>query len=142
MAKTALFTIGYEGRQLDEFLAILASNKIDRLIDVRELPLSRRRGFSKTPLSKALAEQGIEYVGLREAGNPHHKLKHELSKAQLLVKYRAHLAKTDGVVERVADEARGHRAVLLCYEAEPAECHRSVLAPKVAAKLRCKTTDL
>lgn len=142
MAKTALFTIGYEGRQLDEFLAILSAHKIDRLIDVRELPLSRRRGFSKTPLAAALATAGIEYVGLREAGNPHHKQKHELSKAQLLVKYRVHLAKTGGVIERVADEARGHRAVLLCYEAVPAECHRSVLAPKVAAKLRCKTTDL
>lgn len=142
MAKTALFTIGYEGRQLDEFLVILSANKIDRLIDVRELPLSRRRGFSKTPLAKALGEHDIEYVGLREAGNPHHKLKHELSKAQLLVKYRAHLAKTDVIVEHVATEVRGHRAVLMCYEADVRECHRSVLAPKVAAKLRCKTVDL
>ena len=142
MARTALFTIGYEGRQLDEFLAILASKKIDRLIDVRELPLSRRRGFSKTPLAAALAGAGIDYVGMRDAGNPHHKQKHEISRALLLVKYRAHLAKTAAVVDRVADEVRGHRAVLMCYEADVAECHRSVLAPKVAAKLRCKTVDL
>lgn len=142
MPRSALFTIGYEGRELDELLAILGANKVDRLIDIRELPLSRRRGFSKTPLAKALADAGIEYVGLREAGNPHHKQKHVLSRAQLLVKYRAYLAKAAGVVDEVVETARGHRAVLLCYEAEAADCHRSVLAPKVATKLRCAVRDL
>ena len=57
--KTALFTIGYEGRALDELIAELQAHRIDRVIDVRELPLSRRRGFSKTPLREALAAHDI-----------------------------------------------------------------------------------
>ena len=91
VARTALFTIGYEGRALDELIAILAANRIERVIDVRELPLSRRRGFSKTPLGTALA---------------------------------------------------GHRAALLCYEGDPAQCHRSLLAPRVAKRLGVTVRDL
>src|SRR5215213_4745951 len=91
MPRTALFTIGYEGRALDELIAILASNKIDRVIDVRDLPLSRRRGFSKTPLCTALGGAGIEYLHMREAGNPYRKLKDAIPRDELLAKYRIHL---------------------------------------------------
>ena len=142
MAKTALFTIGYEGRALDEFIAILAANDIERVIDIRELPLSRRRGFSKTPLGTALGEAGIEYIHVREAGNPYRRLKDDIPRDELLAKYEKHIADADDVVELVAENARGHRAALLCYEAEPSECHRSLLAPRVAKKLRARVTDL
>lgn len=139
MATSALFTIGYEGRQLDEFLAMLSASRIAIVIDIRELPLSRRRGFSKTPLGEALRAAGIEYVHMREAGNPYRKDK---DRENLLAKYAEHIAHADEVVEHVADTARGRRAALLCYEAEPHECHRSLLAPHVAKLLRCKVTDL
>ena len=86
-----LYTIGYEGRALDELIAILASHRIERVIDVRDLPLSRRRGFSKTPLGTALRGAGIDYVHVREAGNPYRPLKDKLPRAQLLAKYRGHL---------------------------------------------------
>lgn len=142
MPRTALFTIGYEGRALDELIAILASQRIDRVIDIRELPLSRRRGFSKTPLGTALAGAGIEYLHMREAGNPYRKLKDELSRDALLAKYRAHLRGAKTTIENVAAQARGHRAALLCYEAEPAQCHRSLLAPRVAKLLDAAVRDL
>lgn len=142
MPRTALFTIGYEGRALDELLAILAANRIDRVIDIRELPLSRRRGFSKTPLGTALGEAGISYVHLREAGNPYRRQKEDISRAELLAKYEVHIAGATDAVASVAEHARGHRAALLCYEAEPAECHRSLLAPRVAKQLRVGVTDL
>ena len=61
-AKPVLFTVGYEGREPDELIALLQANGVDRVIDIRELPLSRRRGFSKTPLGTALRAVGIEYV--------------------------------------------------------------------------------
>jgi uncharacterized protein (DUF488 family) len=142
MPRTALFTIGYEGRALDELIAILASQRIDRVIDIRELPLSRRRGFSKTPLGAALGTAGIDYVHMREAGNPYRKLKDELSRDELLAKYRVHISGAKSAVENVAAEARGHRAALLCYEAEPAQCHRSLLAPRVAKLLDVAVRDL
>jgi uncharacterized protein (DUF488 family) len=137
-----LFTIGYEGRALDELIAILSANRIDRLIDVRDLPLSRRRGFSKTPLGNAARAAGIEYIHLRAAGNPYRKLKDEIPRDELLAKYRAHLAKAPDAVAAVTDAVRGHRAALICYEADPAICHRSLLAPRVAKKLGVRVQDL
>lgn len=142
MAKSAIFTIGYEGRALDELFAMLAAEKIERVIDIRELPLSRRRGFSKTPLGEALRSAGIDYVHMKSAGNPYRKQKDQIPRDELLAKYKKHIAKADDVVDEVVEAARGKRVALLCYEAEPAECHRSLLAPRVAEKLRAKIRDL
>jgi uncharacterized protein (DUF488 family) len=141
-ARNPLFTVGYEGRELPELLAVLASAGVECVIDIRELPLSRRRGFSKTPLREALERAGIEYVHLRVAGNPYRKERHDLPREVLLAKYDAHVDATPEVVATVVDSARGRRAALLCYEAAPEECHRSRLAPRVAAALHCVVRDL
>jgi uncharacterized protein (DUF488 family) len=142
VAKPLLFTIGYEGRELGELIAMLSAEKIERVIDIRELPLSRRRGFSKTPLGEALRAAGIEYMHMRSAGNPYRREKDSIPRDKLLAKYERHIAKAGDVVGEVADAARGKRAALLCYEHEPAECHRSLLAPRVAAKLKAAVRDL
>ena len=141
---TALFTIGYEGRSLDEVIGALLAKKIDRVIDIRELPLSRRRGFSKTPLGTALGAKGIEYVHLKIAGNPYRREKDEIPRDLLLAKYSAHLADAPEVVDATVEAVRGHRAALLCYEADCATCHRSILAPPVAEilRLRARVQDL
>src|SRR4029078_4443476 len=65
-----IFTIGYEGTTMDEFLAALKAAGVERLIDVRALPLSRRPAFAKSPLRAALEEAGIEYVHLKALGTP------------------------------------------------------------------------
>lgn len=136
MKRVVLYTIGYEGRALDEVIAMLAAAKVERVIDIRALPLSRRRGFSKTPLGDALRAAGIEYVHLRQAGNPYRK------ESDLLAKYKKYIAKAKDVVDDVAEAAKGKRAALLCYEADPAECHRALIAPYVAKKLRATIRDL
>lgn len=130
-----LYTIGYEGRSLDEFLEELVAAEVDRLIDVRQVPLSRKRGFSKSTLAAALATKDIAYVHLKQAGNP---FRHEAG--DVLAKYAAHL--DAGVVAEVAEAAKGHRAALLCYERHPGECHRSILAGRVVKRLRAKCIDL
>jgi len=134
---TKLYTIGYEGRELDEFIGELKAHQIDRVIDVRELPLSRRAGFSKTPLHDALEALDVEYVHLKIAGNPYRK-----DPGDVLAKYKRYLADTTPAVTAVVDAARGHRAALLCYERAPADCHRSILAKRVARRLRVKPLDL
>ncbi len=139
---SAVFSIGYEGLALDELIARLGSHRIDRVIDVRELPLSRRPGFSKTPLGAALAAAGIDYVHLREAGNPYRRDKDHIERRALLARYRAHLNAARATVRRVADVARDHRAALLCYEADVASCHRSILGPRVARSLGVSITNL
>ena len=70
MSRLTLFTIGYEATTMAEFLATLTKAGVERVIDVRALPLSRRPGFSKSPLRAALAEAGIDYVHLRALGTP------------------------------------------------------------------------
>ena len=65
-----IFTIGYEAATMADFLAALTAAGVTRVIDVRALPLSRRPGFSKTPLKNALAEAGIDYVHLKALGTP------------------------------------------------------------------------
>ena len=70
MSQSRIFTIGYEATTMAEFLAALTEAGVERVIDVRALPLSRRPGFSKTPLRAALAEVGIDYVHLRALGTP------------------------------------------------------------------------
>src|SRR5215212_6382681 len=65
-----IFTIGYEGTTVGEFLSALQDAGVERVIDVRAVPNSRRPGFSKTPLRNALAEAGIDYVHLRALGTP------------------------------------------------------------------------
>lgn len=136
MARTSagLFTIGYEGREPDELVAILEAARIELLVDVRELPLSRKRGFSKTPLSSAMKAAGIDYVHLRAAGNPFRKA------ADGLARYRATLDRS--VVDQVAGVARERRAALLCFCREASTCHRGVLASRVARALRVARRDL
>jgi uncharacterized protein (DUF488 family) len=66
-----VFTIGYEYHtDTTSLIEALRAAGVRRLVDVRELPLSRRRGFSKTALAAALATAQIEYQHVRELGNP------------------------------------------------------------------------
>jgi len=126
-----LFTIGYEGATQPELIAALESAGVRRLIDVRQLPLSRRPGFSKTPLRNALAEHGIDYVHLKALGTPPEgreaarKGRHDA----MAVIYRATLAEPGAIVaaEQLRELASEAPSALLCFEREPTHCHRQVL---------------
>jgi uncharacterized protein (DUF488 family) len=137
-----VFTIGYERRSQAELVSELEAAGVSLLADVRELPLSRRRGFSKTALALALEEAGIAYVHERALGNP--KPFRDAWKrgdaAAGSAGYRAHLA--GDASERVAQLA-GRVAeggvCLLCVEHEPERCHRALLADALAAQLGALT---
>lgn len=131
MRKTTLCTIGYEGKTPAEFVQQLKRARVSILVDVRELPLSRRRGFSKTPLRSALEAEGIRYIHLRPAGNPYRAQKEDIQKCLRL--YAGHLDRSPEVVELVLGEVRGRRAALLCFEAQSCNCHRSILAARMKA---------
>jgi uncharacterized protein (DUF488 family) len=100
------------------------------LIDVRELPISRRRGYAKTALSEVLAAEGIEYVHMRALGNP--KQFRDLYKSGHVQEGRAayerHLLdeRVDALRELVPLlEVR--RSALMCVEHDAAVCHRAVI---------------
>jgi uncharacterized protein (DUF488 family) len=133
-----IFTIGYEGTTMDEFLAALQAAGVERLIDVRALPLSRRPGFSKSPLRAALEEAGIEYVHLKALGTPAEGRsaaragRHE----QLKRIYSGQLELPEAIVQaaQMIVLAEEKPSALLCFEREPAHCHRTLLLEAVAAE--------
>ena len=125
-----LFTVGYEGRSLDDLLEELLEAGVTRLIDVRELPLSRRRGFSKTALGETLYEAGIEYVHVRALGNP--KPNRERYRAGDIeggaAVYRRHLNNgSRSALVDLAESLGDGPTCLLCFERDHAKCHRDVV---------------
>ncbi len=114
---------------MSEFVRVLQDARVERVVDVRALPLSRRRGFSKTPLSRALAVEGIEYVHVRAAGNPYRDLRDEPERCLAL--YAAHLDGNPAVLVEVEEALNGSRSALLCMEANHEHCHRSVIAARL-----------
>lgn len=126
-AKDALkvLSIGYERRSVDELIDILQLHSVAKLIDVRELPLSRRKGFSKSRLSERLNEAGITYSHVRVAGNPHRTDRANIQRCLGL--YRDYLLRNPEVVDVVVNEIGGQYVAVLCYEREHEFCHRSVL---------------
>ena len=132
-----IFTIGYEGTTMDEFLAALKAAGVERLIDVRALPLSRRPGFSKSPLRAALEEAGIEYVHLKALGTPAEGRSAARAgrHADLKRIYAGQLELPEAIVQgaRMIELAQEKPSALLCFEREPAHCHRTLLLSAVAA---------
>jgi len=131
-----IFTIGYEGATMAEFLAALQQAGVERVIDVRALPLSRRPGFSKSPLRAALEEAGIEYVHLKALGTPAEGRaaaragRHE-DMARI---YAGQLELPEAMAQgaQMIELAHERPSALLCFEREPAHCHRSLLLEAVA----------
>jgi uncharacterized protein (DUF488 family) len=131
-----IFTIGYEGATVAEFLAALQKAGVERIIDVRAVPNSRRPGFSKTPLRNALAEAGIDYVHLRALGTPAdgRAAARAGRKDELKRIYAGQLELPEAIAEsgKMLDLSREKPSALLCYERDPAACHRTLLLEAVA----------
>lgn len=131
---TRLFTIGYEGAGLQAFLDCLERNAVECLLDVREIPFSRKKGFSKTPLARALEERGICYVHFRELGSPSSvraELKAGHDYGKFFREIEEYLAtQTDGI-ERAYSYIGRMTCCLMCYEKLAAMCHRKVVASKI-----------
>jgi uncharacterized protein (DUF488 family) len=131
------YTIGYEGATMGEFLDALRSAGVERVIDVRALPLSRRPGFSKSPLRAALAEAGIDYVHLKALGTPAdgRAAARAGRQADLERIYAAQLDLPEAIVaaEQMRELAIDKPSALLCFERDPAACHRSLLLAAAAS---------
>jgi uncharacterized protein (DUF488 family) len=131
-----IFTIGYEGATVPEFIAALKQAGIERVIDVRALPLSRRPGFSKSPLKGALDEAGIDYIHLKALGTPAEGRAAARAgrHAELERIYSGQLELPEAIAQSVQmlELAREKPSALLCMEREPEHCHRTLLLKAVA----------
>lgn len=120
-----------------EFICRLKLAGVARVIDVRELPLSRKKGFSKSAFSQLLADAGIAYEHLPEFGCPKPIRDRYRSDGDWKVYTRDFLAYLRGRTRDVsafADRAADERMCLVCYEADHNFCHRSMVAHAVAAR--------
>jgi len=131
-----IFTIGYEGATVSEFIAALKNADVERVIDVRALPLSRRPGFSKSPLRAALEGAGIEYVHLKALGTPSEGRTAARTgrHADLKRIYAGQLELPEAIAQSalMLEMAREEPSALLCMERDPAQCHRTLLLDAVA----------
>lgn len=126
-----LFTIGYEGMSIDNFVGKLSQKGIEMVIDVRQNAISRKNGFSKKALQKALMERNIEYINPRELGAPK-QLRDELKANKkidiFLKKYSDYFQNNLDSFEKILKISRNKNTTLVCYEKEWLDCHRRVIA--------------
>ncbi|MGO4573794.1 DUF488 domain-containing protein [Microvirga sp. 2TAF3] len=139
MTKPQVFTIGYEGADMDRFLATLKDAGVAAIADVRAVALSRKRGFSKSALRDALAHQGIGYEHFIRLGTPKEgRQAARASDAALMKKIYCDevLATEEGQqsLEELAALAKKQPICLLCFERDPAICHRRILAQRLAKR--------
>lgn len=122
---------------MDEILRDLKDAGVAMVVDARELPLSRKPGFSKSALAKALRAGGIEYVGMRAVGAPRearHALREGGAWEPFAMAYLAHLEAHEDAVAEVERLARERPVALLCFERDALACHRSLLAGRLARR--------
>jgi uncharacterized protein (DUF488 family) len=139
-----LFTVGHSNRSLANFLAILNAHRIDRILDVRRYPVSRKwPHFDAEPLAKALSEAGIAYTGLPELGGrrkPRPDSRHTAWREESFRGYADFMETPEfetglaRVLERAREGGAEDRPALLCAEAVPWRCHRSLIADALLAR--------
>jgi uncharacterized protein (DUF488 family) len=135
---SALYTIGYEGTDIDRFVDTLQTVGVSVLVDIRAVALSRKKGFSKTALRERLQGVGIAYLHLVELGDP--KAGREAARAGRHTEfqriYSKHLssARAESALQTLLAIAQDKAVCLLCFERNPSNCHRSIVANRLEAK--------
>ena len=137
-SKTILFTIGYEGVSLEEYLNRLLKNDVKVLVDVRNNPLSMKYGFSKSLLKRYCESLSIQYLHFPEVGIQS-ELRQELNTQtdydKLFDAYRKNiLNKTQPTQNTILNLLKQHKSIALtCFEANICKCHRKHLAEIIEA---------
>jgi len=127
----AIYTMGYEGLTADDFLNRMLEAGMRRIVDVRNNPVSRRYGFHKSTLSRLAALLGLEYVHVPELGIPsaeRGQLESFTQYQELFRTYESGLPQVIAQQRMVGELLQEKPSVLVCMEADPRFCHRSVLA--------------
>jgi uncharacterized protein (DUF488 family) len=131
----ALFTIGYEGRSGAQVIAMLRRAKVDVLVDVRAVPMSRKPDFRKNAWIALLADAGIEYHSCTALGTPkplREQLAEDRDYRSFFRDYRRHMRKQREPMFDLNALLVRKRIALMCFEADAATCHRSAIADWLA----------
>jgi len=132
-----IYTLGYEGMDIGAFINRLLDAGVQTIVDVRELPLSRKKGFSKTAFRDALAQSGIAYFHVPALGCPKEvrdRYKVDRDWAAYTKSFLAYVATQDATVRELVKLSKATKACLVCFEADFTMCHRTYVA-RAARKL-------
>ena len=131
-----VFTIGYEQTTVSDLVAALKAAGVERVVDVRAVAASRRPGFSKTALGGALQEAGIAYEHLRALGTPKEgrdaAKRGDQATLERVYAGQLELPEAQAAAAILLDRVDAQPTAILCYEREPADCHRTLLIAAVA----------
>jgi uncharacterized protein (DUF488 family) len=131
---TTLFTVGYQGHTIETFLDLLLAHDVAQIIDVRQLPFSRKPDFSKKRLAAHLASVGIAYTHVVALGTPK-VLRDEVRRTHDYTGFfeamEAIVAAQPDALQAALEMARAKPSALLCFEAQASECHRLVVAQAI-----------
>jgi uncharacterized protein (DUF488 family) len=135
LAKQAqtIFTIGHSTHALEEFVAMLKAHDVTLLVDVRTIPKSRRvPHFNSESLAVDLPAQGIDYVHLRALGGLRHAKKDSINTGWRNPSFRGYAdymatKEFEHGIDKLLELARARRAAIMCAEAVPWRCHRSLI---------------
>lgn len=132
IAEPAIYTLGYEGKNVDAFLNAILQTGIQRLVDVRSNPVSRKWGFSKTSLSDLCGRLDIEYVHIPQLGIQSQRRRHLKTLDdydRLLDEYEHYdIPRRMEAVVQLRHMMEEKASALVCMEADPSMCHRGRLA--------------
>ena len=152
-APAALFTIGYEGKQLEEYLNLLLRSSVTILCDVRSNPISRKYGFSKTTLSQICSKLNIRYEHLPKLGVESKDRRGLQSQVEFKSLFRAYKksileSQTNNLEAILNWISSGEIVALTCFENEHMQCHRHCVVaaleemPNKQAKLTYEVAHL
>ncbi len=140
MAISTLWTIGHSNRSIEDFLALLAESKIERIADVRLLPGSRRHPqFDQDALAASLAETGIAYTHFRPLGGRRNKRnENSPNSARRVAAFAAYAdymltPEFAAAFAELKTLAKFKRTAVMCAEALPWRCHRRLIADQFVA---------
>lgn len=139
---TTIHTVGYEKSEIADYVKRLQQAGVEMLVDVRERPQSRKRGFSKNKLREAVEAAGIEYRHVHQLGDP--KPGREAARAghhELFVKiFTAHmeLPETKAAAADLASDISGRSVCLTCFERDHSCCHRTIVAEHLASLIEAE----
>ena len=131
---TTIFTIGHSTRAINEFIEILRTQNITQLVDIRTIPKSRHNPqYGHNLLSKSLEMNEIEYVYLKELGGLRPAVEHSINEAWHNKSFRnyADYMQSDDFKQglaRLIDLAHKATTAIMCAEAVPWRCHRSLVS--------------
>lgn len=139
---TGIYSVGYEGLTIDALVSRLRLHGVSTVADVRLNAISRKKGFSKSALSKALNEAGIEYLHLRELGNQRDNREGysdvDTSEGRAArARFISGMAESRAEValEQLAELAANRKVAVFCYEADQTHCHREQVIEDVQRRI-------